>query len=108
MQDIIDERPVTLSHVKKFLSANEKDSELNFRANKTLDYVKQFKLKSVKDVEALAKKIEDLDIPRMKTNHIYKIIDIMPSTADELKVVMQSTSLVLSNDQLKKIIDVLK
>jgi len=107
VQEIIEERPVSLSHVKKFLSDNEKKGELNFRANKTLDYVKQFKLKSMKDVASITKKIEELDIPRMKDIHILKIIDIMPATVDELKVVMQGSGLTLNNDHLKKIVDVL-
>lgn len=107
MIEIIEEKPVSLSHVKKYLTDLSKDGELNFRAGKTLDYVNYFKLNSVTQVEKIAKAITSLEIPRLKDNHIYKIIDIAPKNIDELKVVMQNFGLAVSNDHLKKMIDAL-
>lgn len=107
MFEIIEENPVTLSHVKKMLSDIAKNTELNFRANKTLDYVKEFDLKSVKEVEDIKDKITELNIPRLKPTHIYKILDLMPKTVEELKVILQNSTVTVTNENLKKIIDIL-
>lgn len=105
MIEIIEENPVSMSHVKKFLSDNKKKGDLNFRASKTLDYVNNFKTKSISETESLKKSLEELNIPRLKINHIYKILDIMPKNAVELKSVMQNSGLALSNEHIKKIVN---
>jgi len=105
--EVIEENPVSLSHVKKFLTDNSKKSELNFRAAKTLDYATQFKTKSISDIEELRTKIEELNIPRLKLNHIYKLIDILPKDQNDVKVVLQSSGLALSTENYKKISDTL-
>lgn len=107
MVEIIEEKPVSLSHVKKYLNDISKKTDLNYRSNKTLDYVNYFKLKSVTQVEKIAKAIDALKVPRLKMNHIYKIIDINPKDLDEIKVVMQNFGLAVSNDNLKKIVKTL-
>ena len=46
-----------------------------------------------------------LSIPRLKEQHMHKIMDIMPTTLNELKVVLQGYTITLNNESMKKIID---
>ena len=105
--EIILESPITLAELKEELAKIKKrDGELNFRANKTEDYLNNFiedtDLKKAKEVK---KSIEELNVNRLKPEHIVKIVDLMPKTIEELKVIMQAYTLTLTQDQLKKIVD---
>lgn len=91
---------------KRLESVKERDKELGFRAAKTEEYLVQ--IHAVEKPDQLFHKIASLEIPRLKDSHINKIIDIMPASVRDLKVVLQGYSLTASNDNMKKIIDILK
>lgn len=105
--DTIEERPVTLSEVKGELAKiKERDKELNFRANRLEEYLTMFTTLEEKKAEEMSKKINALDISRLKDVHICKIIDIMPKNVEELKVVLQGYNVSINNDALKKIVGI--
>ena len=101
---ILEKEAMTLAEVQGALKALKKrDEELTFRGNKTEEYVNQVtKLSKTKAVE-LKKALLGLDIPRLKDDHIIKIIDILPKTLAELKVILQGYTLSVSNDNMTKI-----
>ena len=101
---IISETPINMHNLKKELEKIKKrDSELNFRASRTEEYLHQ--IIEIKNGDELFGKIMALDIPRLKEQHAHKIIDIMPTTLNELKVVLQSYTITVNNDSMKKIVD---
>ena len=103
--EILSEVPISATQLKEELKKiKQKDEELNFRAAKTEDHLDA--IQDVKDVQPLFEKISKLNIPRLREQHIYKIIDIMPKTIKDLKVVMQGYTVSLNNENLKKIVDV--
>ena len=103
---LIEEKPVTLVDLKNDLEKIEKrDKELNFRATKTEDHLDS--IETFKDIRPVFEKINKLNIPRLREQHIYKIIDTMPKTVKDLKVVMQGYTVSLNNENLKKIVDVI-
>ena len=66
--EIISERPISMSKLKDELEKIKKrDKELNFRAVRTEEYLQHFDIS--KDSEELSKKIEALNIPRLRKNH---------------------------------------
>ena len=103
---IISETPVNMYQLKKELEKIKKrDNELNFRANRTEEYLQQ--VLTLKNTDELFDKIMKLSIPRLKEQHVHKIIDIAPTTMNELKVILQSYTITVSNDAMKKIVDTL-
>jgi len=103
---IIEEKPLSMLDVKDMLSKIKKrDEELNFRANKTEEYINSITSLTPKKGQELKEKLTALDIPRLKEQHILKIIDIMPSSMDQLKMLLQGYTVTVNNDNLKKIID---
>ena len=102
---ILSETPISMAELKTELDKNKKkEKELNYRANKTEEYLGQFA--SFKDGKKLEEEIAKLKIPRLKDQHIKKIIDLLPKTADELKTILQGYPISVNNDNLKKIVDV--
>ena len=106
---IISERPITMVELSEDLdNLEKKEKELSFRANKTKSYLKQFVKIKLKDAEELRKKIEALEIPRIKERQIVKIIDMLPESLDELKMLMVGETTTISDENMKKILDVVK
>ena len=101
---IVSEAPMNMYQLRKELEKIKKrDNELNFRANRTEEYMHQ--VATLKNSEELFEKIMKLNIPRLKEQHIHKIIDVAPTTVNDLKVVLQGYTITLNNESMKKIVD---
>jgi len=102
--EILSETPISAAQLKEKLNEIKKrDGELNFRAAKAEEHLGSIDVN--KNADALFDKISKLNISRLKEQHIYKIIDIMPTTVKDLKVVMQGYTISLNNENMKKIVD---
>ena len=107
--EIISEKPVTITELKQEIDKIKKrDKELNFRVGKTEEYLSHFMTLSKEKEDELIKKLEKLNIPRLKDIHITKIVDIVPKTVDELKIILQGYTITVNNDNIKKIVDIIK
>ncbi|MBU0535994.1 MAG: hypothetical protein KKE20_03450 [Nanoarchaeota archaeon] len=107
MAKTISETPITMAELKEELKKiRSRDSELNFRAQKTEDYLNLFVGLSQAQAKELYGKIEKLNIPRFKPEHISKIVDILPSSVEEAKIVLSAYPITITNDNLKKIVDI--
>lgn len=105
--EIISETPVSMSELKDNLEAiRNRDGELGFRSGKTQEFLQSVQL-SGKSKE-LVKKIEELNIPRLKHEQVIKIVDLMPKSVDELKIIIQGYTLTISNENLTKIASLLE
>ncbi len=108
-EEILSETPISMAEMRNELELIKKrDKELNLRAEKTLEYINQFTKLKEKEIKESHNKLEKLKIPRLREQHIKKIIDVMPTTVDDLKVLLQGYTLSVNNDNLKKIVKVIK
>ena len=107
--EILETKPMTLSEVKSELEKIQKrDGELTFRGNKTLEYCQQVAPLGPKKAKELEKAIQALDVARLKEIHIAKLIDILPTSADEVKMVLQGFTLTIKDEAAKKIAEAVK
>ena len=106
--EIHKETPMTIAEAKHELDRiKTRDKELTFRGSKTEEYLSQFAIVEAKKAKDLYKKIEALDIPRLKDVHICKLIDVMPQNLNEVKATLQGYTITIKDENLKKILDVL-
>jgi DNA-directed RNA polymerase subunit F len=107
--EVLNEKPIPLFEIKSELeSIKKRDKTLNFRSEKTDEYLNQFLDIPEKTYEEVKAKIEALKITRLKPEMLIKILDIMPKTADDLKNVLQGYVVSLSNEDIKKIIGIIE
>ena len=105
---IIEEKPISMAELKEELKdIKKRDPELSFRTAKVSEQTEVLKIIKLKDAEEIFEKIQKLNIPRLKDAYIYKIIDLMPQSMIELKNIVQSYSLTVTNDNLEKILEIL-
>ncbi|MAG52568.1 MAG: hypothetical protein CMH62_01255 [Nanoarchaeota archaeon] len=107
-EKLVNERPITMVELADDLNKLEKKEELNFRSNKAKKYLNHFAKITIKDVKDLTKKIQDLNIPRLKDRQIVKVIDTLPDTLEELRMLFVGETTTVNEDNLKKILEVVK
>ena len=107
--EIVGKEPVSLAELKSVLSAiHKRDGEPSFRVGKAIDYINHFKPLSKSASSELSKKLVELDVPRLKEDHIVKIVDLLPISVDDVKVVLQGYALTVTKENMVKIVDVVK
>jgi DNA-directed RNA polymerase subunit F len=103
--EVIKEVPLTMAELKDKLSQIKKNHDLSFRATKALEYLNTFAKQKPKDAEEMKKKIQDLNIIRLKETHIVKIIDLEPKDADSLKAILATENVTLRPEDMKRVIE---
>lgn len=84
----------TLEYVK-----GDKDLELELKS-----FIKKFVKLNPKEAKELRKKLESLDLLKLKADHAVKIIDLMPENQENLNKIFTDVS--LNEDEAKKILDI--
>lgn len=103
---IISQTPVTLAEIKEEIAKiKQREKEPSIRITRMEDYLNAFAEITPEQGKELRAAITKLAINRLKDEHICKIVDLLPKTSNELKVVMQGYALSLTNDASNKIVE---
>jgi DNA-directed RNA polymerase subunit F len=106
---ILSETPMSLVEVREEVKRIKKrDTEPSFRVTKVDEYLNGFTGLGIKEEKELVEKISGLNIPRLRDEHIKKLVDLMPTTLDQLKVIMQGYVVTINQDNMKKLVSVFK
>ncbi|MBI2565183.1 hypothetical protein HYV79_04330 [Candidatus Woesearchaeota archaeon] len=107
--EVVSETAKNIVEVKELLEKlKQHQGELNFRAQKTLDYVQSVASINVKQAGELKSDLENLKISRLKEANVQTLVSLTPKTVEDVKAVAQSFSVNLSQDAMKKIVDAVK
>jgi DNA-directed RNA polymerase subunit F len=104
--EVKNDRVVTWPEAKKILLEKEKQKELGYEQKNALEHLRKFckmSEKNFKEIKEELKKIEKLN-ERQITN----IINLLPQNLDELRVIFANERIVLSEEDKKKILDIVK
>lgn len=103
---VLSETATNASEVKQVLEQiKEHDKELSFRAQRTLEHLESTGVLTAKKAKELENALTKLDIPRLKEQHVHKLIDSQPKTADDVKLILQGYAVTVTNENCKKIAD---
>ena len=111
MAEIIIKNEVPLSPIElkeKLEEIKKRDKTLSSKALKTMEYLDKFRKINKKQAEEIKKKIQELNISRIKDKHVAKLIDLMPEDIDSLKIIFASENLTLKQEDLQKILEIIK
>ena len=102
---VVEEVPLNIVEVKEMLKKiKDRDTELNFRAQKTAEYLDAINTIKPKSAKELKEKLTELEIPRVKEAQIQKIIEIMPLTAEGVKTILIGFNISVTADNVKKVV----
>ena len=99
---------VSNTEAAQSIKDKEKKSELTYREDKIKDYLKKFSKMSLKDFNKAKNELEKLEIPRLDEFHIIKILDLMPQSGTELRAIVSHSGSVLVDENVTKVLDLLK
>lgn len=103
-----EESPLTLGEVKVALGEAEKrDTELNYRSLKAKEYLDGLNFLEKKKNLELKKKLMELNLTRLKDEHMAKILDFHPKTLDELRIVLQAYPLSMPKKDQESIVSLI-
>lgn len=100
-------KPVSLAEVKSILKKVEKErKELLYEQKIALEHAQKFAKLPVKKASDLVKELSSLDF--IQGNHAYKIADILPVTADDVKTIFAKERITLGENEINKILEIVK
>ena len=95
---------VPLAEVKNILKKISKErKELTYEQRIALEHAEAFSKISVKATQDLIKELKTLE--RLEEFHVYKIADILPTTADDVKAIFAKERFTPTESEIKKIIE---
>ncbi len=105
--EITDEKFVTLNTVKKVLGKRKK-SEMTYEQKMAYENAKNFSKLSDKNVNALHEELMNLEMRKLTDKLIIKIIDIVPETIDDLKVIFKLSKISFKKNELDNVFEIVK
>jgi len=104
-KEIISEEEITLPQVKKILTQRGKEGELSFQQSITLEHATVFsKMAPAVSIKLVEKLISSYDISRSQA---VQIVNIAPTTIEELKSVYDTKMTNLTDEKLLEIVDLI-
>lgn len=95
---IVEKKPLSMVEANEYI---DKDSGTDIKG-----FIKKFAILKPGKAKELRQKIQNLDLLKIKEEHIIKIIDLMPENAENLNKICSDVS--LDEDETKKILDTIK
>ena len=94
-----EEKPLTISEVISLIGDSPRGSEIK-------EFLKQFNSMPAEKALEIKKKLEDLNILKLRETDIVKIIDFMPEDATELNKIVSESN--LNADEIAQVLDAIK
>ncbi len=105
---IISTEVISNSEVLDILTKKSENNELTYREEKSKDYLKKITRLDLNEFNKVKEELINLEIPRLEVDSITKIIDVLPKNGTELRAIVSNTGTILVDENVDKIIDVLK
>ena len=107
--EILEEKPMNVVELSvEIAKIKKREEEVNFRVGKVEEFLGFFLKLKPADAKAMQAELEKLNIPRLRDVHIHKLIDLMPATADDVKMVLEGYTITITKANCEQIAEVLK
>ncbi|MBW2988399.1 hypothetical protein DRJ48_03995 [Candidatus Woesearchaeota archaeon] len=107
--EIIEQNPINMVELhSEIAKIKKRDKEVNFRVGKIEEYLNYYVKLKPSEAKQLKEELEKLSIPRLKDLHIHKLIDIMPTTAEDVAVVLDGYPITITKTNCAQIAETLK
>ncbi len=103
---ILETKAVPMAEAKEFLLAREKDKELGYEQKLAAEHLKKFAKLKAEDSKKLVSELEG--ILKMSSDTLAQVVNLLPKTADELRLIFAKEKFSPSEEEIKKILDAVK
>ncbi len=106
MSNVADTRYLTLAEVKQLLSKEERQGDLSPEQKVALEHAQKFAKLDLESVRKLRKELGEMDIGGEQ--NIVKIIDILPSAPEDVRLIFSKERLTPEKKQIEQIIETVR
>ncbi|MFQ6020545.1 MAG: RNA polymerase Rpb4 family protein [Candidatus Aenigmatarchaeota archaeon] len=100
-------KPIGMPEARDILVSREKGKELSYEQKLALEHLRKFT--KIKDSKKANKFLEELSgVLRMSPETMVQILNLLPKNPDELRIVFSREKFSLKEDEIKKILDIIK
>ena len=90
---------LSIAEISEFVKKDNLNEEF-------MKFIKNFAKLPAKQAKELRKNLEELELMKVKPEHLVKIVDLMPEDKEDLNKIFADTG--LDEDETKKILDAVK
>ncbi len=103
---IIETKPVSRAEAKEIMLSREKEKELGYEQKLAVEHLKKFAKLKQEDAKKLADEISA--VMRVNPETLAQILDMLPKTPDEVRMIFAKEKFSLKEDEITKIIEIVK
>jgi DNA-directed RNA polymerase subunit F len=100
------EKIVSWFEAKKIMIEKEKQKELGYEQKNALEHLKKFSRTAEKKYMKMVEELKTIE--KLKDKHIINILNFLPENQEELRVLFANERIVLTDDEKKKILKIIK
>ena len=104
--NIIDTKPVGMPEAKDIMTSHENDKELTYEQKLALEHLNKFTVLDASEAKKLLEEISD--VLRMSEETKVQILNLLPKTPDELRMIFTRENFSLQETEIKKILEIIK
>lgn len=104
-EELIEEKPVTLSETLEILKKRKKKGELEFGQRLTYDYTQKFSKLSDKKSRELVDKL--LEIEKIREHQAVTLANLMPETKDDVRLIFSKERTSLTDELIEQILNII-
>ncbi len=103
---VLDVKAISMAEAKEILEKREKEGELGYEQKIALEHLKKHTRLSGPDAKKLSDEISS--ILRMSSETMAMIANVLPKTADEVRMIFARERFSLKEEEIAKIIEIVK
>ncbi len=106
MSHVADTKYITLAEVKQLLSKEEKQRELSSEHKVALEHAQKFAKLDIESVKKLRKELTEIGFG--SEQNAVKIIDLLPTTPEDVRLIFSKERLTPEKKQIEQIIEAVR
>jgi DNA-directed RNA polymerase subunit F len=103
---VIETKPVSMTEAKEVLSSHEKRKELSYEQKLALEHLNKFTKLKPEEAKKLSEELSS--VLRMSQETLVQILNFLPKTPDELRMIFSREKFSLKEDEINKILEIVK
>ena len=104
--NVIDTKPIGMPEAKAIMDKNDKDKELTYEQKLATEHLNKFTVLEPAKAKKLLEEISD--VLRMSDETKIQILNLLPKTPDELRMIFTRENFSLKDNETKKILEIVK
>ncbi len=103
---ILESKPITMTEAKDIMLKREKTGEVNYEQKLALEHLKKFTKLKASELKKISEELNS--VVHMDPERFVQIINILPTTADEVRMIFAGERFSLKEEEINKIIEIVK